>query len=334
MTALSGAYGRGYYFPSEMDMYAVSGDSRNQIEPDVVNKDGFLQATATREGAFSMPLENSERALGSGIAVYDPMPSTDEMSSLLVLLKDAEEGENSWIKMTLEDCKQQYQELMQRSSSYSTTSDDGFPTVNIACNEGHSRDVEGNVDGNKTESASDDKRSIKCKGFLKDGRMEWDERRDERLTSVLKKWQAGGRGYWAKVTRELNFEFGEDRESRCYEDRWRKLSRGIVDGVLNKEEQAIIKGAIQSGKYYKFSKEGVFEGVAYTDVGRLAHKTSAMVCKMLDKVRNKYDPFLKKLKAIEDRRKEGEQISQETLYKFLGEFAPKAEVSALEPSVT
>jgi hypothetical protein len=342
MAALSGAYGRGYgYFPGEMNVYAVSSDSRNQVEPGVARGDDFPQATASREGAFSMSLENREIALGSKVAVYDPMTWTEEMNTRLVALKGTGEEEFSWIEiafdinrvfgtnMTPEVCEQQYQEVMQRFSFYSTTSDEGLPIVNIEHNEGHSRDVEVNVDGDKAKSASDDERRVKRRNWVKDRRMEWNKERDERLESVFKQCRAEGKGYWARITQKLNFEFGEKRDETTYQDRWRKVSRGILDGVPDEEEQATIKEAIQSGKYYKFSKEGLFEGIAYTDVGRLARTTSAIVCRMFDKKESKDDPFFKRLKTIEDRRREGEAISKETFYKWLREFAPKPALAAM-----
>jgi hypothetical protein len=262
-------------------------------------------------------------------------PWTDDMYKRLVLLKNPFEGnlQLDWIaiaadintlfkvNVTPASCEWEYNDLIKKFEICQEV----MTYISTKIQQGSAKVQKNTKKPAQTKESLETFRS----------KMEWDEEKNKRLQQVVEKWKAQNpENYWDNVTKEMNEEFNEKRDKECYERKYRKLSKGIEDGNITPDQESHVKTELQNGKYYKFSQEGIFEGVAYTAVGALIKKTHNAIEKLLSRKSSKKDPFLKKLHAIERRRVEGEFISKEALYTLLGEFAPKAEVVALEPSVT
>jgi hypothetical protein len=160
------------------------------------------------------------------------------------------------------------------------------------------------------------------------GDMEWDEDRDNLLKKVVEeKKSKSKRSYWDEVKEEMNKRLQIQRTRACYEGRYRKLSLGVDDLKFSSEETEVVKREIQSGNYYKFSETGKFKGLYYAAIGGKFKKAAIVVSNMISSKKNREDPFFKKIKEIEIRRRSGESISKQALYTFLGEFAPPAKTS-------
>jgi hypothetical protein len=103
-------------------------------------------------------------------------------------------------------------------------------------------------------------------------------------------------------------------------------SKKINASNITADQGSRVRAEVQSGRYYQFSEEKIFEGINYTGIGALIQKTSDTIRDFFSVKASTNDPFFQKLDVIEVRRSQGESISKEALYTFLGELAPPVEV--------
>lgn len=217
--------------------------------------------------------------------------------------------------VTQEDCEREYKDLVRKASLYNEICKSKF-------NEDTSVHFVNESDG---EYDSTEGPKIKRSKELSTRRMEWNQERDALLAQVVDKCRKKGKNIWENTASIMNIQLGENRSKNCYEDRYRKLSRGIVEGPWTPQEKVNLKQHLMSGDYYKFSREGTFEGIAYAPVGAQLHRCSSSVRRVITFRESREDPYFEKINKIEERRMyKKEKITKEVLYAFLGEFSPKA----------
>ncbi len=280
--------------------------SEQCIFPSTVSMEETFHPHSQRD---AMACEGKVTQLGHSLSWTDAM-----YKRLLVFKKEAAESEDSlssWeraaldinhiftTRVTSEECEKKYQGLIRKVAIY--------------------HEVFGAV---PTGTQFDVIERVKL------GDMEWNKEKDDLLKSVVEEKKAkGNRSYWDEVTQEMNTLLNEDRTRYCYESRYRQPTLEVNGSTFSPEEMEAVEKEIQSGNYYKFSKVGRFAGVYYTAIGIKLKKTAAALNRVISLKKNRDNPFFKKIREIENRRKSGEFISKETLYTLLGEFAPSVETS-------